>query len=308
MNTEELECFVSLAGTRNFMRTAESLGLSQPAVSKQIRNLEEELGAKLFDRTTRSVSLTEAGTRFLPDANEILNTFRRSRHVLQGLQNQGAQVLRIGYLDPNSSIAVSQILKAMAAEHENLSPRLVLDQTDANLRRLQYSQLDLLVGMQDAVFSDMDIVFKKIYDDTFHCIIAKDHPLAVKLAADPDFDGTVTTEDLWSCRQILSIPAYLMKTYFSRGHRILPVNENLDNIICGSVNESYALVLAGLGYAMVPGNLLVQNDGLAFWHWKETPRSGFGIYYRRDAAKGTAALVREFIRDAQKIYGSGPSV
>ena len=61
MNTSQLECFISLANTLNYMKTSEQLGLTQPAVTKQIQSLETELCCKLFNRTTRSVTLTRAG-------------------------------------------------------------------------------------------------------------------------------------------------------------------------------------------------------------------------------------------------------
>ena len=79
MTTSQLECFISLAGTLNYMKTAEQLGLTQPAVSKQIQTLETELNCKLFNRTTRSVTLTKAGSAFLADANTIIDTFYHSK-------------------------------------------------------------------------------------------------------------------------------------------------------------------------------------------------------------------------------------
>ena len=82
MNTTQLECFVNIANTLNFIKTAELMSLSQPAVSRQIQALENELGVRLISRTTRSVSLTEAGERFLPDATDMLHTFYHSRDTL----------------------------------------------------------------------------------------------------------------------------------------------------------------------------------------------------------------------------------
>ncbi len=84
MNTTQLECFVSLANTLNYVKTADQLGLTQPAVSKQIKSLENELGTRLFDRTTRFVSLTQVGQQFLPEASNILNTYYHSKEW-QGL-------------------------------------------------------------------------------------------------------------------------------------------------------------------------------------------------------------------------------
>ena len=74
MNTTQLECFLAVAEHLNFSRASEELKMTQPAVSHQIRTLEEELGVKLFMRTSKNVSLTSEGIRFLPDADLILKT------------------------------------------------------------------------------------------------------------------------------------------------------------------------------------------------------------------------------------------
>ena len=72
MNQKQLEIFTTLAQTLNFTKTAEQLFLSQTTVTLQIHALEEELQAKLFDRTSRSVRLTYAGSVFLEGAQKIL--------------------------------------------------------------------------------------------------------------------------------------------------------------------------------------------------------------------------------------------
>ena len=68
MNTTQLECFLAVAQNLNFSKAAESVALTQPAVSHQIRSLEEELNVKLFRRNTRLVELTYFGNLFLNDA------------------------------------------------------------------------------------------------------------------------------------------------------------------------------------------------------------------------------------------------
>ena len=74
MNTTQLECFVTVAECLNFSKAAVSLKMTQPAVSHQIRSLEEELEVKLFRRTSKNVSLTQEGLLFLADAHLILKT------------------------------------------------------------------------------------------------------------------------------------------------------------------------------------------------------------------------------------------
>ena len=72
MNTVQLECFLAVAEYLNFSRAAEFLKITQPAVSHQITSLEDELGIRLFVRTSKNVNLTEAGLMFMEDASSIL--------------------------------------------------------------------------------------------------------------------------------------------------------------------------------------------------------------------------------------------
>lgn len=74
MNTIQLQCFVAVAEHLNFSRASEDLKMTQPAVSHQIRSLEDELEVKLFNRTSKSVTLTQEGILFLTDAQLILKT------------------------------------------------------------------------------------------------------------------------------------------------------------------------------------------------------------------------------------------
>ena len=78
MNTEQLRYFVSVARYRNFTETAREFYVTQPAVTHQISALEREVGARLFLRTTRNVSLTRAGELFLEDAKRILDQEERA--------------------------------------------------------------------------------------------------------------------------------------------------------------------------------------------------------------------------------------
>ena len=83
MNTTQLECFVTVAECLNFSKAAVSLKMTQPAVSHQIRSLEEELEVKLFRRTSKNVSLTQEGLLFLADAHLILKTALTARKRLE---------------------------------------------------------------------------------------------------------------------------------------------------------------------------------------------------------------------------------
>ena len=90
MNTEQLRYFVSVARYRNFTETAREFYVTQPAVTHQISALEREVGARLFLRTTRNVSLTRAGELFLEDAKRILDQEERALGRLRQLESSGS--------------------------------------------------------------------------------------------------------------------------------------------------------------------------------------------------------------------------
>ncbi|MCR5717108.1 MAG: LysR family transcriptional regulator [Lachnospiraceae bacterium] len=300
MNTAQLECFISLAGTLNYMKTAEQLGLTQPAVTKQIQSLEAELGCKLFHRTTRSVTLTKIGAAFLADATTMIDTFYHSMERLSGFQEQERHALRIGYMDPHAIQLISRILTPLLSAQSNVIPEFHQDQTDANLSRLVNHQLDLIIGMKDARFKDPDIAFTMLHEEYFVCAMHKDHPLAVKFKQHRQ--KSVSTSDLWEQRQIISIPPYLLGNFFSRGRHIVPVNDDLDNAICSNANETYGLLLAGFGYAYLPEHQIMKHPDIVTFAWKESPHAPFGVYSKVAVLKDRSSSEFLFLQNAKEIY------
>lgn len=299
MNTSQLECFIKLAGTLNFVKTAEALGLTQPAVSKQIRTLETELGCKLFHRTTRSVTLTKVGASFLTDAHTMLDTFYHSKERISGFLERERHALRIGYMDPHAIRFIGKLLTSVLLSHPNIIPAFTQDQTDSNLRHLLNNRLDLIIGIKDAKFHDSSIAFTKLRDEHFLCLLRKDSPAALSFRQ-RKLDA-VSTEDLWEQRQVIAIPPYLLRNFFARGRHIVPVNDEAENAICSNANEAYALLLAGFGYAYLPEHEITPHPELVAFRWQESPHAPFGIYSRASALKDSSSPEYAFIQNAKKL-------
>src|SRR5258705_10857258 len=98
MELRHLRYFVAVAEELHFRRAAERLYVAQPAVSEQVRKLEEELGVRLFDRTQRKVSLTVAGSALLEEARRVLRQAELAQLAARNATEGANEQLRIGFL------------------------------------------------------------------------------------------------------------------------------------------------------------------------------------------------------------------
>jgi DNA-binding transcriptional LysR family regulator len=111
MELRHLRYFVAVAEELHFRRAAERLHVAQPAVSEQVRKLEEELGVRLLNRTQRSVSLTDAGSAMLEEARRVLHQAERAIAAARNASDIATNRLRVGYLADSLSPAVPRALQ-----------------------------------------------------------------------------------------------------------------------------------------------------------------------------------------------------
>src|ERR1700704_4559581 len=110
MELRHLRYFVAVAEELHFRRAAERLHVAQPAVSEQIRKLEDELGVKLLNRTQRSVSLTDAGAAMLPEARLVLQQAEVATQAARSASARTTSRLRIGYVSASLPSSVPRAL------------------------------------------------------------------------------------------------------------------------------------------------------------------------------------------------------
>src|SRR4051812_24470650 len=114
MELRHLRYFVAVAEELHFSRAAERLYVAQPAVSEQVRKLEEELGARLLNRTKRTVSLTEAGEALLPEARRVLQQVEAARLAIHKVRDRATTRLRIGYAPSSLPASIPKALQHLA--------------------------------------------------------------------------------------------------------------------------------------------------------------------------------------------------
>lgn len=115
MEVRQLEAFTAVAAELHFGHAAERLGIGQPAVSELIRRLERELGAPLFTRTTRQVTLTAAGAELLPRAAAILDEIAAAAAAVRQVADGDTGTVRLGITPPAAPVLAPHLIAAFAA-------------------------------------------------------------------------------------------------------------------------------------------------------------------------------------------------
>ncbi len=120
MELAQLEAFIQVAHHRSFSRAAEALFLTQPSVTARIQSLEREIGERLFERTGRSVTLTDAGIAFMPHAQRALTAVQEGTDAIEAVRHGDVGSLRIG---ASSSIA-TYLLPGILKKFRQVRPRI----------------------------------------------------------------------------------------------------------------------------------------------------------------------------------------
>jgi DNA-binding transcriptional LysR family regulator len=142
MEIYQLRTFIAVAQQRHLTQAAELLHLSQPAVTAQIKALEEELGVSLFDRNSSGVLLTDAGKRLLPDAEKVLASSRGLFDHARRMQGELRGRVRIGALVVPSRLRLGSWLREVSRKHPLLEVHTQLGLSKDNLAEIRRNNLD----------------------------------------------------------------------------------------------------------------------------------------------------------------------
>ena len=147
MELRDLRSFLAVAHHRNFSRAAEQLHVSQPALSEQIRKLEDELGTPLFDRTSRGATLTDAGDAFLPQARAVLAAADAAAESVRMVAHGLAGTLTLGFIDSAAVGILPPLIRRFTARYPELKLRLRELSTRQQLEAVAEGEIDVgIVG------------------------------------------------------------------------------------------------------------------------------------------------------------------
>ncbi len=177
MDISRIEEFLVLADTCNYSTASEILYTTDSTLSKHISSMEKELGCALFDRTSRKVSLTPAGTIFAQEGKQIVSLYHRVQAEIQSISNVQDDSLNIAFPDTVRQYGVLKKISDFSDQHPEINTHMI--ETDA-----RYIYTMLHVGSCDFAFSarsdlfDDDIAAVPIYTDHLVLVMPKNHRFA----------------------------------------------------------------------------------------------------------------------------------
>jgi DNA-binding transcriptional LysR family regulator len=245
MNLNHLRAFVAVADSLSFSRAARRLHVSQPALSNQIKLLEEDLGAKLFERNRRSVSLTTAGKEILDDAERLLSTADEIRQRVRRISGGTAGTLRIGFVASATADIIPRMTVAFRKSFPEVSLELKNLPTVPQIDALRQRTLD--AGIVRLPLGEGDIEVHPLASEPFAIVVSKQHTAA---------GSKITVRDLagepFVCYSERLAPAFFQHwTGLCRKAGFTPriVQE------VAEMETALALVSAGVGVAILPEGL-----------------------------------------------------
>ncbi len=171
-----LRYFVVVAAHGSFNRAAQVLHLTQPALSRQVKDLEEELSVPLFVRTRNAVRLTDAGERFYEEAREVL---ARADLAVQRIRGERrGEILRIGYAPSATAGILPRALERFQKEHPAVRVELIDVSPTEMIRMAQEGRLDVLVALEPSVTTAPGFQWSVLRRVNLVLVMRADDPLA----------------------------------------------------------------------------------------------------------------------------------
>lgn len=175
---KHLSTFVAVAEELNFHRAAERMTMAQPVVSRIVLELEERLGVRLLERTTRKVRLTESGRYLLAEAREILGRIDVAENTVRLLATGTKAILKIGY----TTITGHALVPDIAREFRRANPdvRLELTYLHSPAQRDKILQDEIDFGFIEGSFQSSEIESRPVAHHRLVALLPPEHPLAAK--------------------------------------------------------------------------------------------------------------------------------
>lgn len=278
-----LKAFLLAASTGSFTHAADRLGVTQPSFTALIQDLEDVLGARLFERTTRSISLTAAGQEFLLRIQRPLTDLEEAYRVVLDLAAVRRGSIVMGALPSTSLTLIPPALGSLRVAHPALQVRVREAHNDELIGMLRTNQIEFALATM--LEPAADLAFLPLIDDSFFAVFPVGHELASRSA--------LRWSDLMRHNLVLLSQGSSIRDQFDQAaerETAAPLSSSHYDVT--HMTTAVGLVRQGLGITVLPRLALPELNltGLLSKPLNETSaRRTIGLMHRRDRSLSPAA-------------------
>jgi DNA-binding transcriptional LysR family regulator len=289
VDLRQLRLFIAVAEELNFTRAAERVNLSQPALSQQIRTLEEDLGGPLFLRTARGAALTPAGDVLLEEAHRLLDAADQSVRLVRraaGLEDRAARV-GFDFVELGSIPPLPSLLTAFRTQFPEAQVDIQVLPHDQVERALLEDRLDIAFAFGSP--SGSKLGFHPLLKGRYQVLLPEQSPLNQLEAISPDL----------LLNERLLLPEFSVAAREALLTAISPAGPSPKVVYRGTGIAAFAgVVAAGEGIALLPSALIgnALGPGLQARPLEQGPTWSFGLMWKSDRSPPITAVGVRLIR------------
>ena len=273
-----------MANTLNFSRAAEQLRLTQPAVSHQINSLEDELGVKLFQRTSKSVRLTQEGYLYTQYAGEILRLFNVSKGRLRATREEQQRILGIGCRNTlELRLLTGALSKLRSEDKRGFIPALRVVPQDSLENLLYDAEIQIMPTFREnapkrAAYHEMALC-------AVVCAVASDNPVASR--------ASLGVKDIFDAgRLAISRPNAAPRSVINVQNQLISMHDPGDIIFCESVEVQSYVVASGFAAAVLVDTPGIRVPGVSYIPIEGMEPVSYGAAYM---AEELTPLLKRFL-------------
>ena len=281
MELRELRYFLAVAREKNITKAADALYISQPSLSKQMQNLEKEIGSPLFVRGSRSVALTETGMLLKKRAEELLELYEKTEAELAAPAETVCGEVRIGGGESYALQTVMQAAKAVQDNYPHITFRFFSGDADDVTEKLDRGLIDFGV-MVDLPDTSQYNALRLPLADRWGVLMRRDSPLAEKESISP---SDLTGQPVLASRQVLEKKGMINEWMRRIGKMDVRATFNL-------VYNASIMVQEGVGYAITLEKLIntTGESALCFRPLQPEVRTNLDLVWKKHAVFSKPSL------------------
>ncbi len=246
MQWNDLQAFIAVADLGSFSRAGERLHLTQPAVSKRVQALENQLGAKLLDRIGKRVYLTDAGRLLKPRAEDLIRAMQDTQRMVQDMETRVSGVLSLATSHHVGLHRLAPVLRTYTQRFPEVNLDIRFEDSEDAHDLVRRAETEIAVVTLNPR-GDSDLYYEPLWDDPLCFVVSKNHELATR--------GPLTLQDLAAARPVLpglgTFTGRIVVDAFSAAG--IPLTPNLAT----NYLETIAMLVSiGLGWSVLPSSMI----------------------------------------------------